>query len=162
MSVVFTSMPFSHQTMIVKTDVFKKLGMYDLEYKSASDYDFVIRMIFNKCSFIFCNFTFATFRVGGFSFENYELSSNEVSSFYKKYYSKYCPISLEEAKEIYLYKVLHLGFIRNLLPYLSLKNKIKFLLYQLKVRFTIRRRNIIQFRFNGHEKFLKILGKRLI
>lgn len=161
-AMVFTSMPFSHQTMIVKTDVFKKLGMYDLEYKSASDYDFVIKMIFNRCTFTFCNFTMATFRIGGFSFENNELSLNEVASFYKKYYSKYSNITHEYAKSIYIYKLLPLKLFIGLSSYLGPINKLKFCFYQLIKTLKPIRRFFFQLRYNEHEKLLRVFGIKLI
>lgn len=159
---VFWDMPFSHQTMIVKTEVFKNLGMYNLEYKSASDYDFVLKMIFNKCSYTFCNLTLANFRVGGFSIVNNELSANEISHFYQKYYNKFFPLTIEDARSIYVDKFLAFPIIKNLLPYLNFKNKFKFIFYQLKIRFNKIRRSILQIRFNRQEKFLKIFGKKII
>lgn len=161
-TVVFTSMPFSHQSMIVKTDVFKKLGLYDLSYKSASDYDFLLRMFLNKCSFVYCNLTLATFRIGGFSYQDNNISISEVATFYQKYYSKYSYISIETAENIFRHKVLSIKMIYNLLPYFDSWHKIKFICYQLIVSLKPIRRCFLQFRFNGHEKLLRILGKRII
>lgn len=161
-TVIFTSMPFSHQSMIVKTDVFKKLRMYDLSYKSASDYEFVLKMFFNKCSFVYSNLTLATFRIGGFSYQDNDISIKEVAAFYQKYYSEYSPISIETAENIFRYKLLPLKIMYSLLPYFSNWQKIKFICYQFKVSLKPIRRFFLQFRFNGHEKFLRILGKRFI
>lgn len=160
-AMVFVSMPFLHQTMIVKTEVFKKLKMYDLTYKSASDYDFVFKMMFNGCSYTFCNFIIATFRTGGFSIINNELSLNEVAMIYKKYYSPYSPITIEYAKNIYTNRFLSFTLIKNLLPYFNLKNKIKFICHQIKIRFKYMRRFIFQFRFNKNEKTLRLLGIKI-
>lgn len=161
-AMVFVSMPFLHQTMIVKTEVFKKLEMYDLTYKSASDYDFVFKMIFNGCSYTFCNFVLATFKTGGFSIANNELSLNEVAMIYKKYYSKYSPVTIEYAKNIYTNRYLSFTIIKNLLLYFNLINKIKFLYHQIKIRCKNIRRFIFQLRLNRHEKTFRILGINLI
>ena len=41
----YVKMPASHQTMFTKRSKMLDLGKFDLQYKSAGDYDFVLRLI---------------------------------------------------------------------------------------------------------------------
>ena len=65
--------------------------MYDLKYKSASGYDFVLKMVFNKCKYVMCNCKLATFRPGGIS-KHRDISHNEIADFYQKFYNKFSPL----------------------------------------------------------------------
>lgn len=42
---VLQRMPFSHNSVLIKTSVFSALGGHDLRYRVAADYDLVLRMI---------------------------------------------------------------------------------------------------------------------
>lgn len=64
LSHAFSPIPFCHQAMFCKVDVMKNLGMFDLTYKSASDYDFIIRLFLNKYKGAVIPLTFTTFRMG--------------------------------------------------------------------------------------------------
>lgn len=160
---VFVEMPFSHQTMIVKTETFKQLGMYDLKYKSASDYDFVLKMIFANKKGIMCDFEMVTFRYGGFSLDNADLSYNEIADFYQKFYKDFCPLSHEQAKEIYLKKIMPLSLIKNSLKYLSFKDKLKLFKSQFLSKKGLKRlrKSIFQAKFGKNEKYLKIFGIKI-
>lgn len=61
-------MPFCHQTIFTRRDTLLKYNGFNLaEYKSAADYDLIVRMIMGgeSCVYVPCNFT--SFRCGGFS-----------------------------------------------------------------------------------------------
>ncbi|MCL6283156.1 glycosyltransferase [Ruegeria sp. 2012CJ41-6] len=45
LSAFLQRMPFCHNSMLVRRDVFLALGGHDLSYRVASDYDFVFRML---------------------------------------------------------------------------------------------------------------------
>jgi glycosyltransferase involved in cell wall biosynthesis len=98
---VFFVMPFCHQTMFTKRDVMEKEGMFDENFKSAGDYDFVLRLCLNKYKSVFVDDVFITFRWGGFSISSNDLSIKEVSDAYFKNYSKLCSITREECGKIY-------------------------------------------------------------
>jgi glycosyltransferase involved in cell wall biosynthesis len=76
---VFKQMPFLHPTMFVRLEAYKKLGVYDLEYKLSADYDFILRLIENKMRSKRVDFKSGVFRLGGQSggkksyFENHKL-----------------------------------------------------------------------------------------
>ena len=124
-SQIFVDMPFCHQTLMVKTDIFKQVGMFDLQYKSAGDYDFVLRLFFNKHKQVYVPYEFVTFRRGGYSLENEDLSIREVSSFYQRYYNRLCKLSFEECKNIYTSKKVPLRLLIKSIPYFDYENKIK-------------------------------------
>lgn len=158
LAMAFTNMPFCHQSMIVKKEVFERLGMYNLEYKSASDYDFILKMLLNNCSSVYCDCDLSAFRLGGFSIENANLSHDEIASFYMIHYKKYVELTHEAAKEAYIRKILPLGVIFGVLPYLKTKDKTLFLLSQHRSF----RKNILSFRFGTVQKYFKIFGKNIL
>jgi glycosyltransferase involved in cell wall biosynthesis len=121
-STVFFVMPFCHQTMLTKRSVMEKEDMFDENFKSAGDYEFVIRLCLKKYKCIQVNDAFVTFRWGGFSVSSNELSINEVTDAYYKNYSKLCPITREECSKIYCIGYSNIPFklakkLKNLRPY---------------------------------------------
>src|SRR5690606_17636838 len=52
---IFFNMSFSHQTMITKRDVLIKEGGFDMNLKSAADYDLIIRLCLNGYRSVFVN-----------------------------------------------------------------------------------------------------------
>ena len=85
---VFSRMPFCHQTMFTKTEVIKKEGMFDLNFKSASDYDFIIRLMINKYKYCEVKHNIVTFRLAGESYKNVRTSLLEQLAIFKK-----CPFT---------------------------------------------------------------------
>lgn len=85
----YIRMPFSHQTLFVSTDIMKRLNGFDEQFKSAGDYDFIIRMFLSggRGAYVPCNFV--SYRLGGLSDCNQQQSINEVIKLYKKNYTKY-------------------------------------------------------------------------
>lgn len=95
--IFFAHMPFCHQTLFVKTDLMKKLGGFDAGFKSAGDYDFIIRMFLSGAYGITLPYTFVSFRLGGLSYTQAQLSKNEVCMAMKNIYSNIvdCAIDYE-------------------------------------------------------------------
>lgn len=61
-------MPFCHQTMFTRRDILLKYNGFDQEhYRSAADYDLVLRLILSGERGIYVPLNFTTFRRGGFS-----------------------------------------------------------------------------------------------
>lgn len=58
-----------HPTCFVKRAVFQKYGVFNLAYKSSSDYDFMLRMKKLKVSFMFIEKILANYYTGGISFQ---------------------------------------------------------------------------------------------
>ncbi len=73
-------MPFCHQTVFTRRDALLRYDGFNLkEYKSAADYELIVRMILNGEPMVYvpCNFT--SFRYGGFSVNGEELSRRECA-----------------------------------------------------------------------------------
>ena len=158
----FTYMPFCHQTLMVKTEVFKKLGMFDLQYKSAGDYDFVLSLIFNRCKSVYVPYEFVTFQMGGYSLQNLELSSNEVAHFYKKYYSELCVISEEDCENICATKHLPINLLIKLFSYVNIGDKIKLIVQYVQTLIKIMRRKFLRIRISLKNPCLEIFGVKII
>lgn len=60
-------MPFCHQTMLTKIELFMDMGMFDCDFKSAADYDFVLRLFLTGKKGVQVEHTFTTYRMGGLS-----------------------------------------------------------------------------------------------
>jgi hypothetical protein len=75
--------------------------MFDTNFKSAGDYDLVIRLCLKGYKSVFVNAKFVTFRLGGFSSTDQKLSTDEVAKLYYKNYKKICKISPKQCKMIY-------------------------------------------------------------
>jgi glycosyltransferase involved in cell wall biosynthesis len=97
---VWSRMPFCHQTMFTKTEVLKKEGKFNLEYKSASDYDFIIRLFLKNYKFCKVNANIATFRLGGESCENAKVSILEQMQIFKNLYKEFYDLSQNELENI--------------------------------------------------------------
>lgn len=87
------SWSFSHQSMLTSRSLLQSLDGFDTSYRSAGDYDLLLRMIGAGAKGCFVPLTFSTFTIGGFSFseENAKLIEEEsircLQRFYKDFYS---------------------------------------------------------------------------
>ena len=62
---LFRHMPFLHPTLFVKMQVFKEIGLYDVDYRLSADHDFTLRLVENNLKGKNLEFTSGAFRVGG-------------------------------------------------------------------------------------------------
>lgn len=164
-SKIFTDMPFCHQTLMVKLAVFKAIGMFDLQYKSAGDYDFLLRLFFKGYKKTYVPYEFVTFQLGGYSCDNSELAINEVSSFYKKYFSAFCKISFEECKAIYLTKHIPLKLLFKLLPLLEKEDRKKLTSFNRKYYKTLLknfRKRIFRIRLSKQNPAFELFGVKIV
>ena len=104
----FGFMP-AHPSFYVKRICYEKYGLYDLNYKIASDYDLLIRFLYvNKITYKYLNMDFVTMRVGGVSTENVKsrvVLNKEIVRACRKYgiYTNLFVLSLK-----YIYKIFEL------------------------------------------------------
>lgn len=163
-SQIFVEMPFCHQTLFVKTEVFRKLGMFNLRYKSAGDYDFVLKLFFNCYKPVYVQYEFVTFRLGGYSFKNKEMSLIEVATFYQEYYGNFCKLSFEGFKQIHIKKRLPWQLLIKLLPYLDNENKIKLIFNKkhYKEFLSSFRRKLFRIRFSKTSPSFELFGIKII
>ncbi|MEI6752102.1 MAG: glycosyltransferase family 2 protein [Paludibacter sp.] len=76
-----------HQASLIKTELFNNLGLYNENFKIASDWDFWLKsIIVNKCSYKYLAFPFSIFDTTGVGSDK-----------------KYIHISMNEKKEIFLF-----------------------------------------------------------
>ena len=99
-------MPFCHQSCLFLRKSVLEFGLYDLRYKSASDYDLILRMLLAGKRCIKVPVKGAIFTVGGFSQENMERAQREVGMIYSNLYSQAgIFMTPEEGYELYIKKV---------------------------------------------------------
>ena len=87
---VTTAMPYNHPTMFLRKEVYEKFGLYDVSYKYAMDYEFIVKLEKNFPDFktkgkYFSEYPFAKMYSGGASWENELKSIEETKRALKKY-----------------------------------------------------------------------------
>lgn len=92
--VVNRKMPFFHPTSFARKKVYEELGLYSLNYKICSDYDFMIRVIKNNFKIVYVDKVLTNFTEGGISTTNVKgalLESHviRVNNGYHKLISKF-------------------------------------------------------------------------
>ena len=86
--IFFLRMPFCHQTMFIRKDVLLKEGCFDKKkYKSAADYDLIIRLLLKGYTFSVIKKVISCFRGGGISSIDIENSKKEVHLIIKRHFS---------------------------------------------------------------------------
>jgi lipopolysaccharide biosynthesis glycosyltransferase len=109
-------MPFGHPTMFAKTSVLKIEGGFNEKYKTAADYDLIIKLILKDYKGVYVNDPVVTYRYGGlccntdYSDEIAEIYVNNYSAFYKG-------LKKEQAKKIMYSLTLPSGFISSFKKY---------------------------------------------
>lgn len=98
---IYFQFPFVHQTMFCKTDVLRQEGGFDTNYKSAGDYDLMLRLALKKYKGVKVPFCFTTFREGGFSQINKQASMDECFKIYLNNYSKACGATEKEVSDLF-------------------------------------------------------------
>ena len=98
------SWPFSHQSMLNSRKMLLRLDGFDTTYKSAADYDLLLRMIEDgaRGCFVPCNFT--TFRLGGFSADNRELVKEECTRSLRNFYRNIFSTEMTHDEVAYIIK----------------------------------------------------------
>lgn len=75
-----------HQTFLIKTDVMKELGLYNLSYKVSADNNFLLRMVEHNKKFTYIDRDIVSFRDGGFSNSHTQISLQErINGLYTEY-----------------------------------------------------------------------------
>lgn len=70
-------MPFSHQSVLVRTELMKQMGGFCLDYLRSADYAFIMSLVFDGRKAIKVEKDFVTFRTGGFSGQRPEINQKE-------------------------------------------------------------------------------------
>jgi len=116
------TMPFGHPTMFTKRSVLLKEEGFDEALGLPSDYDLVIRLILGGYKPVYVDSLIVSYRLGGASVTTDY--SDDVARIYLKNYSSFFSFSgPEEAKRIFLEKVLPRDFLAALESFLK-KNRV--------------------------------------
>ena len=117
---VLMRMPFCHQTMFTRRDVLIKEGMFDdANFKSAADFNLILRLCLAGYKSIFVPEIFTSYRHGGFSATDIDISTQEcIKSFYMEYKKIDSSFSLEDAAAVYRDKTFSQSFLHKVLPHL--------------------------------------------
>ena len=78
-------MSIFHPSSFIKHSIYKSFGSYNQNYKSASDYDFFLRLFLQDYKFVYIPYRLAFFRSGGMSSNNFKLSLRENYQIRKKH-----------------------------------------------------------------------------
>lgn len=125
-SLFWNRMPFNHQTMFCKKNILKKFGGFDLKYKFAADYDFILKCIFNDLPYAYLNKTISVFRVGGTTLQNKQQSQREQAEILMKHCAKFYHFpSIDLALHIVLTGVYIKDLIYNMKKYM-IQNHFKY------------------------------------
>lgn len=92
-NMLYFTLPFCHQAMFMRRSLFDMLGEYNLDYKVAADYEWVLKAYINNITFQYIPECICCFRRGGYSQNNQILSINEykmiqLSMLPEKYYDR--------------------------------------------------------------------------
>lgn len=116
---IFTEMVFSHQSVLVRREKLIALGGFDTGYRTAADYDLMLRMIFGGAKAVAVKKVLAVFRLGGYSCVNSGLSVKEVGRMFSILYTRHAGFDVDEnlGMEIYRSKLLPSGLRKSLKPF---------------------------------------------
>lgn len=106
-------MTIAHPAVFVKKEIYDRYGLFNLEYKIAMDYEFILRLYFNKVSFYNIESIIVNMSLGGLSDRKWVeacIEERKIKDLYiGKIWSYYCFI-----------KQFSIFFVRNVIK--SLKN----------------------------------------
>ena len=91
-------MPFDHNSMLLKRELFDRYGGFDEQYKLAADYDFIFKVCSNRTSAAVSQEIVTCFRSGGASSTMKAISYSEVEAIHEKFYKG--SITTETLKKI--------------------------------------------------------------
>lgn len=144
-------MPFCHQTLLSKRELFDKYGGLDENYRISADYDFIFKSLMNRAKISKTNDVLVSFRNVGLSSQDEARTTQDTLCILEKYYGK----NLEKKliSKIYKQNIGILDYIKILQTDFD-PNLKQALLKQLNLYYFIKRmRNILKFR--GLKKYIK-------
>lgn len=96
-----------HQTFLIKTDVMKELGLYDLKYKISSDTAFMYKMLQNAKKIVIVRSVLINYRLGGASSDAKLVKCDVINSMYCEY-GQYHHLSYYDCQNLFAYSYVHL------------------------------------------------------
>ena len=98
-------MPFGHETMLCKKELFKKFGMFDENYKFAADYDFIFKVMKGGAKSFVSDKTLVHFRNTGVTQRCANESKKESILIAEKYYNKKFPDNRVHKFEAFVFRL---------------------------------------------------------
>ena len=112
-----------HQTFLIKTDVMKELGLYNLKYKCSADNNFFMRMFQNGKKFVCVDKRIIFFRDGGFSDSHYKISEQDQIDGWFEEYGQYHGWTHDEVSQFIHRKFMDLPVEKAINLGMKLENK---------------------------------------
>lgn len=78
-----------HPSTFISLKAYREFGLYDTSYRSAADYDLLLRLFMKGCKFCYIPTILAVFNAEGLSSKNFKLSLSENTDIRLKYFSKW-------------------------------------------------------------------------
>ena len=100
---IFFHAVFSHQTVLTKRQLMVDMHGFDLSYRSAADYDFILRLLLTGHKGCYVNLSFVSYRMTGQSSTNILLSTQETSFVYRRLYALYADTQLTREEAIHIH-----------------------------------------------------------
>lgn len=82
---ILQRIPFCHNSMLIRRDVFERFGGHDLDLRIVADYDLVLRMLFAGCQYQMLSVSIAVFHHGGVSADQLKTAIEMTKSWRKNY-----------------------------------------------------------------------------
>jgi glycosyltransferase involved in cell wall biosynthesis len=83
---LFFTMPVCHQSIIYSKDSFSKIGNFDIKYKIAADYEWILRYLFFGNNIFTHNLILSNYAIPGFSKKNKDKLLVEKYEIVNKYF----------------------------------------------------------------------------
>ncbi len=138
---ILQRIPFCHNSMLIRRDVFERFGGHDLDLRIVADYDLVLRMLFAGCEYQMLSVPIAVFHPGGVSADQMKTALEMTKSWRKNYAPFFGGRTYSEDEMLNWFRIgqLPLGFCVNLLRQSRNRPQLRdAALHSLKV--TLRRR----------------------
>jgi len=107
----FFRMPFRHQTMIVKKEIFDDIGLFDESYRVCSDYKWVLQILLVGKIGYYLPKTVVCSLDGGASFNRLKCIEEVTKILFECYGEKY-GLTIEDCQNIYLRRISDALFLK--------------------------------------------------
>jgi glycosyltransferase involved in cell wall biosynthesis len=78
-------MSIFHPSSFISLETYQKFGLYDVSYRLAADYDYLLKLFVNGCHFAYLPEVIAVFNAEGLSSKGFKLSLKENTEIRTKY-----------------------------------------------------------------------------
>lgn len=149
---------FSHQSMLTLRSFLLRLDGFDTSYRSAADYDLLLRMIAAGAKGCFVPLPFTTFTPGGFSYseENTKLIKDECVCALQSFFKHSCSVEMSHMEAEYIFRY-------HVFPskYLDLYKNIQKLIREHFIGIPNNLMSRLSWRFNYIKYYLKCLNSNI-